>query len=159
MKTLSARQIILARSIASALFDDGAAGVPEDRLAHVARELRAHFLRMGHQTRLAFRASLWMVQLSPILWRVRLRRFVGLSLPDRIRFLTWLETSRFGLVLVLLKTVFGTLYFEHPDALAHSSYDGQGLLGPAVINPSAASPRTMPLPVLSSDGARVAEGG
>lgn len=130
MKTLSTRHLALARAISSALFDDGEAGVPEERLSWVARELEAQFLSMGTQTRLAFRAAFWVVQFLPLLWGMRLRRFVRLSLPDRIGFLSWLETSRLGLILVLLKTVLGTVYFEHPDALARTGYDGQGLFGP-----------------------------
>lgn len=176
MKTLSTRQLALARAISAALFDDGEAGVPEERLSWVARELKAHFVAMGTQTRLAFRAAFWVVQFLPILWGLKLRRFARLSLADRVRFLSWLETSRFGLILVLLKTVLGTVYFEHPDALARTGYDGLGLLGPTRLLPavSPVEPKEAPidvgfaLPVLAgaesvlagpeADEARVLEG-
>lgn len=133
METLSPRRLAVTRAVLCTLVDAGPGTVPEDRVAATLRELRAYLARVGLQTRLAFRAALLVVQLSPLLLRQSWRRFVRLSPAERTRCLARLERSRLGLVVVLLKTTLCLHWFEHPEVLARTGYDGQGLLGPAWI--------------------------
>lgn len=158
MRTLSVRQQVVARAVMAALFDDGAEGVPKERLDWALVELRSYVARVGLQTRLAFRAAFWVVQLSPLFLRGKLRRFVRLPVADRVELLLKLERSRLGLVVVLLKTICSMLYFEHPDALARTGYDGQGLLGPAWLTDEKPKPPapSSHLPILPER--QVAEG-
>lgn len=146
MKTLSPRQLAVVRAVAITLFDDGCGGVSDDRVAFTMRELRAYVERVGFQTRVALRAALLVVQLAPLLLLGRLVRFVKLGPADRALCLVRLEGSRLGLVLVLLKTTLCLHWFEHPEVLARTGYDGQGLIGPAwVVDPEPAAARKLPL--------------
>lgn len=94
-------------------------------------ELAGYAARVGRVTRLALAFALWMMQLAPLLFLGIFRKFTDASEEIRLRCLRRLEVSRLGLVMVLLKTVLSLIYFEHPDALASTGYDAQGLLGPA----------------------------
>lgn len=160
MKTLSPRRLAVTRAVLCTLVDYGPGSVPEDRIAFTLRELRAYLDRVGFQTRIAFRAALLVVQLSPLLLLRSWRRFVRLPPAERARCLVGLERSRLGLVVVLLKTTLCLHWFEHPDALARTGYDGQGLLGPAwiadEIPQQPALPQAHKLPVVRAAGA---EGG
>lgn len=132
MKTLTSRQLAVARAIAATLFEaDSQHPVPRERLDFVLQELRAYVSRVGLQTRVAFGAAFFVVQHAPFLLLGKIQRFTRLSGDARRRYLEKLEKSRFGLVMVLLKTMLSFMYFEHPDALAGTGYDAQGLLGPA----------------------------
>ena len=145
MKTLSPRQLAIVRAVAATLFDDGG-GVPDERIAFTLRGLRAYLERAGLQTRMAFRAALLVVQFAPLLLLGRLHRFVRLAPAERARCLLRLETSRLGLVLVLLKTTLCLHYFEHPEVLARTGYDGQGLIGPAwQVEPAPEPEHKLPL--------------
>lgn len=132
MKTLSSRQLAVARAIAATLFEaDATHPVPRERLDFTLQELRAYVSRVGLQTRLAFGFAFFVLQHAPFLLMGKIRRFTKLSGDARRRYLEKLEKSRLGLVVVLVKTVLSFVYFEHPDALAGTGYDAQGLLGPA----------------------------
>jgi len=132
MKTLSSRQLQIAYAVAATLFEaDAASPVPKERLEFAMEELRAFAARVGLQTRLAFKAAFVVMQLAPFLMLGKVQRFTRLSMIARRRCLKKLEASRFGLVVVLLKTILSFVYFEHPEALAETGYDAEGLLGPA----------------------------
>jgi|SRR5690606_10799504 len=130
MSVLSLRQLRIARALTATLFDDGT-GVPPERLDYAMAELVGYAARVGRMTRLALRFALWVMQLAPFLLFGVFRTFTRASVELRERCLRRLEGSRLGLVVVLLKTVLSMIYFEHPDALASTGYDAQGLLGPA----------------------------
>lgn len=130
MKTLNHRQITVARAVAGAFFDDGSGSLPQERLDFAMRELRRVVSRAGYQTRLAFRFACLAIQFAPFLLG-RLRRFSRLELPARQTLLRKLEPGLLGLVVVLFKNTLSIVYFEHPDALAETGYDGRGMDGPA----------------------------
>lgn len=130
MRVLSLRQLRIARALTATLFDDGS-GVPVERLDYAMTELAGYAARVGRVTRLALSLALWVMQLAPFLFLGVFRKFTGASVEIRQRCLRKLENSRLGLVMVLLKTVLSMIYFEHPEALASTGYDAQGLLGPA----------------------------
>lgn len=130
MRVLSLRQLRIARALTATLFDDGS-GIPVERLDYAMTELVGYAARVGRVTRLALAFALWVMQLAPFFLFGIFRRFTGASAEIRLRCLRKLEGSRLGLVVVLLKTVLSMIYFEHPDALASTGYDAQGLLGPA----------------------------
>lgn len=136
MKALSFRQLRIARSLAATLFDDGS-GVPADRLDFAMGELQGYAARAGRLTRLALRFAFWVLQLTPLFLCGIFRRFTSVSADIRQRCVGKLEGTRLGLVVVLLKTVLSMVYFEHPDALASTGYDAEGLLGPAWAQGSA----------------------
>ncbi|AKU89722.1 hypothetical protein AKJ08_0109 [Vulgatibacter incomptus] len=116
--------------MAATLFEaDGP--VPRERLDFAIEELRAYVARVGFQTRLAFDAAFFVMQVAPLFVFGKLRRFTSLSTLARRRCIERLEQSRLGLVVVLLKTMLSMVYFEHPDALAGTGYDAEGLIGPA----------------------------
>ncbi len=132
MKDLSPRQLAVVRRVMETLFDEGSGSLPEERVAFVFASLRPWFARAGLQTQMAFRGALLVVQFSPLLFLRRLQRFVRLGAAERARCLVGIERSRrLGLLMVLLKTALGLHYFEHPEMLARTGYDGEGLLGPA----------------------------
>lgn len=132
MKALTSRQLEIARTVAATLFEtDASKPLPPERLDFAIEELRDFTARAGIQTRMAFNAAFIVVQLAPLLFLGKLRRFTRLSAIARKRCIQKLESSRLGLVMVLLKTVLSFVYFEHPDALASTGYDAEGLLGPA----------------------------
>mgnify|MGYP001306813955 CR=1 FL=1 len=130
MRVLSLRQLKIARALTATLFDDGS-GVPAERLDYAMAELVGYASRVGRVTRLALSFALWVMQLAPFLLFGIFRKFTSASAEIRQRCLRKLEGSRLGLVVVLLKTVLSMIYFEHPEALASTGYDAQGLLGPA----------------------------
>lgn len=144
MRVLSFRQLRIARALTATLFDDGS-GVPAERLDYAMTELVGYASRVGRMTKLALSFALWVMQLAPFLLFGIFRRFTGVSAEMRERCLRRLETSRLGLVVVLLKTVLAMIYFEHPDALASTGYDAQGLLGPAWAQGSASPVRKLPV--------------
>lgn len=149
MKTLSSRQLAVARAIAATLFEaDALHPVPRERLDFALQELRAYVSKVGLQTRLALGAAFFVLQHAPFLLIGKIRRFTRLSGEARRKYLEKLERSRFGIVMVLVKTLLSFVYFEHPDALAGTGYDAQGLLGPAYA--VGAAPPTSRLRVLES---------
>ncbi len=173
MKNLSTRQLAVAHAVAATIFEaDSLHPVPPERLDFTMRELRAYVARAGLQTRAAFRAAFIVVQFAPLFLIGRLHRFTSLSAQAKAVYLRKLEAGPLGLVMVLLKTVLSFVYFEHPDALASTGYDAQGLLGPAwaagspspisklrvIENPAPAqvAPESEPAPELLPG--RVAEG-
>lgn len=129
MKTLSSRQLAIARAVAATLFQTGGEQpVPGERLDFAIEELRDFVARVGFQTRLAFGAALFVLQAAPFLMMGKLRRFTRISARARKRCLEKLEASRLGLVIVLLKSVLSFVYFEHPEALASTGFVARELL-------------------------------
>jgi len=163
MRALSPGQLRIARALAATLFDDGSGG-PSERLDYAMAELARYVARVGKLTRLALAFALWVMQLAPLLFLGIFRTFTDASADIRHRCLSRLEVSRLGLVMVLLKTLLSLVYFEHPDALASTGYDAQGLHGPAwtaegmparlrVVESAPAPEPAVPLPQLARGAA------
>lgn len=155
---LRGRRLLVLRAVLCTLFEPGTGAAAEARIAATLGEVRAYLERAGLQTRVAFRAALIAVQWAPLLLLRRLRRFVRLAPAERARCLVRFERSPFGLALVLLKTVLCLHWFDRPDVLARTGYDGIGLRGPAWAE-GAEPPVARRLPVLSEPAASAAEGG
>ncbi|OGP61529.1 MAG: hypothetical protein A2V67_20215 [Deltaproteobacteria bacterium RBG_13_61_14] len=71
---------------------------------------------------LGLKAMLVALDLSPLLFIGRPRRFVNLPEPDQDRYLDDWQESRIywrRMVVVLLKTLFGMGYYSDPKVLAH----------------------------------------
>lgn len=67
---------------------------------------------IGPKTRLALRASIFILQWAPLFVLGRFARFTSLSREDRSRFLHKAERDRLALVVQGLKTIFAILWFD-----------------------------------------------
>lgn len=114
------------REIARTLVDAGD-GVPEGRLDFLVEDLRDFVSHFNVITRWVTRFAVIFVQLCPLLIIGRLSRFTKLDPEERLRCLETLENGPFGLSLVALKTFICLIYFEHPDALKETGFDGKAL--------------------------------
>jgi hypothetical protein len=126
---LSDRNLRVFRELTRTLFDAGE-GVNETRLDWVTGELREITSRMGALTRLAVRFSLVFLQLSPLFFIGKLRRFTSLSLPARRHYLEKIERGSLAALTTALRIYPCAVYLEHPDAFAEMRYDGRPLLMP-----------------------------
>jgi len=127
----SAGTLRLMRAIAATVFDRGQ-GVPPVRLDWMEEELRGFLGAAGLIPRMAVRFALLAVQWLPLLVIFRPRRFVSLPPAERMRYLVKMESHRLGLVcmpIMAVKIVLGSVYFEHPDAVGETGYDGGCLKG------------------------------
>ena len=134
---ISKRQLRVLRAVAECLFSDGTVAVPEGRLDWLMADLDDYLRATAGTTRLVLRLSTWLLQFSPWLALRRPRRLTSLPVERRLLCLQRLATSRVALVALLFgvaKIVLAMLYFEHPEALAETGYDGDCLRG---ANPSA----------------------
>lgn len=116
-----------ARALAACLFDAGR-GVPEDRLGFALEDVDDFTRRAGKKTRLAFVASLLLLEW---LWPLRfgvLGRFSSLPLQRRLHVLERIEDSGLAALLVLPKAMLCLVFFEHPAALKEIGYDARPLL-------------------------------
>jgi hypothetical protein len=89
----------------------------------------ADFLyRAGKKTRYLFLVALFLLEWLAPLYSGRLARMSGLPFEVRVRALERLDATPFSLVLALPKAVLCMIYYEHPDALAETGYDGRPLV-------------------------------
>lgn len=123
---LSRRQVRVIRAVAEALLADGSGPPPRSRLESTVREVGAFTVRAGSQTRLGFRAALVAIQWSPLLYLRKPRRFASATLAERIACFERLEGGRLAILAVVLKLSLCLAYFELPDALAETGYNGPG---------------------------------
>jgi hypothetical protein len=124
---LSDRKLRILRCTTEALFSDAERTVPTDRLDWVDIEINDYLAATSGVTRTVVWFVLSILQFAPPLTGVRLARFTNCSVADRQRCLHRLERSPFffsTLVAVLTKALLCTIYFEHPDALAETGFDG-----------------------------------
>lgn len=129
MQTLSKRSFRVLREIARTLFDAGD-GVREARLDWAISELRDVLGRVGSVTRFALRLSIAFLQLTPIFVLGRPARFTRLRPAERLLFLSRVEGSFFNILFVAVKLYLCMVYFEHPDAIRETGYDGDAVIGP-----------------------------
>lgn len=113
-----------ARAFGEALFHDGSASPPPERLDWTLDDLE-HFLALsGPRARAVFQASMLAVTtLAPLtlrrpgpLWR--------LSVPQRIEALERFEKTPLGLAVFGAKALLCIVYYEHPDSAAEIGFDG-----------------------------------
>lgn len=137
MNTLPDSSLALMREVARSMVDPGG-GVPEARLDWTMAQIREFARASGPRTRLALRFCLFFAQwLAPLLVLGRAARFTSLDAAHRAELLEKMESGRFVLLFVPLKAFICMNYFEHPDALAETGYDGRPLIEAA----SAEAPR------------------
>jgi hypothetical protein len=123
-----------ARAFAEVMFDRGG-GVPADRLDWTERELDAMLAAAGGRTRLAFGAVMIALELLPALFSGGPSRFSRLAPPARLAYLERIDASGLAILLALPKALLGLTYYEHPDALAETGYDGGCLRGESPAAP------------------------
>lgn len=125
MNPLGSFWLGLARVLAATIFDDGH-GVPAERLDWLVAEYADFTRAVGAKTRLGFRGALLLLQLLPLF-------VVGVPLP-----MTWLSPSRrhrylekmeasalFTVLVTATKMPMALIYFEHPEVMATTGYDGR----------------------------------
>ena len=113
------RVLRVARALAAGMFDDGGPiPVAPAKLDAFVADLGEFLRYVGPKTRLALRASLLVVQASPV-WVIGTpARFTSLSRDDRARFLEKAERTHLPLVMQGLKTVVSILWYDlNPDEL------------------------------------------
>src|SRR5690606_21641388 len=118
------RQARVLRAVAEALFA-GRQGPPHPRrIDDAVRGVGLFARRVGTQTRLAVRVALWTVQASPGLFLGRPRPFPSSPVALRLRCLERLEAGRLAPLAGVLKLSLCLPFFEQPETLAESGYDG-----------------------------------
>lgn len=115
-------------AIAYGFFDRGE-GIPEDRLRWMIGDVDHFLMKAGWKTRSLFIIDMTAIELLPPLMIGRLCRFSRLKPKDRAKYLKKMDESRFCILLALPKAIQGLCYYEHPDALAETGYDGTCLIG------------------------------
>lgn len=117
---------LTAGALAACLFDHGQ-GVPADRLRFALVDVDDFTRRAGWKTRLAFLASLLLLEwLWPLAFGF-FGRFSRLALERRLHLLERIEDTQLAPLLVLPKAMLCLVYFEHPDALKEIGYDAKPL--------------------------------
>jgi hypothetical protein len=124
---LTRGQVRVLRAVAEALFA-GPHGPPAPgRIEAALREVGLFAQRVGTQTRLAVRVALLVVQATPALFFLRIRRFTAVAPELRALCLERLERGRLGALAVVLKLSLCLAFFEQPETLEESGYTGPGL--------------------------------
>jgi hypothetical protein len=121
-------------TVAEALFATEAGPPPSERLDWLALELEDFLARAGARARWMVRLALWAVLLLAPLSIGRLRGLGSLAVPERVRALCRLESSRLGAPVLAVKALLCVLYYEHPDASREIGFDADCLApggGPA----------------------------
>ena len=109
------------------MFCDPDGPPPPERLDFLVNDLWDYLQHSGLRTRWLTRIALFvLVWLAPLM---TLRPPLG-SLPvrERVEELGRIEHTSLGLVLLLLKTLFCIIYYEHPDAERELVGDAGGCL-------------------------------
>lgn len=116
------------RALALGLFDRGA-GIPEARIAWAIDDLESFLRHAGQKTSALFLITTTLVEWLPILFVRRLSRMSRLSSETRRDYLEAFDRSVIAIVLVLPKALLSLVYYEHPDALRETGYDGTCMMG------------------------------
>jgi hypothetical protein len=115
-------------ALARGLYDRGE-GVPEERLEWAVRDLASFLAHAGPRTTFLLALTTLAVEWLPIFFIGRFARLSRLPPDARARYLEKLDASRLSIALVLPKALLGLVYYEHPDAVRETGYDGQCMLG------------------------------
>lgn len=117
----------LARTFATTLFDDGRA-IPEDRLDWLIADFADFTAHTGMKTRMGLRGTLFLLQILPLFFIGVPLLMTWLSPAQRLRYLAKVEESRVSFIVTSVKAPLTILYFEHPDVLPRTGYDGESLV-------------------------------
>lgn len=112
------------------LYDRGG-GVPRDRLAWAVAEADDFLAHAGPRTTLFFALAMLAVEWGPVLMSAGLGRMSRLTPERRRAYLERLDRSNLAILLALPKALLSLVYYEHPEALAETGYDGACLVPPA----------------------------
>jgi hypothetical protein len=137
---LSVGQRKVVRAIAEALFFDGENHVPAHRLDWLVGDVDDYFSAISETTQAAIRMGLWVVQRSPMLLSGRLKTLSALTIDERLEYLHRLESTRATpllMLFVVIKVMLAAVYFEHPEALAETGFDGMAMKGERLDRPLA----------------------
>ena len=128
------------RAIAEALFFDGEQAPPMHRLDWLEDDVDDYFSSISSTTQVGLSFGLFVIQHSPLFVSARLRRLTQLPVGDRVAYLEHLESSRvmpITMLFYLVKVMISAVYFEHPEALRETGFDGQAMIGERLDHPLA----------------------
>jgi hypothetical protein len=143
----------LIRVFAEALFDDGTPGLKE-RLDWLMAEYADFSRSVGTKTRLGICGAMLVVQLLPLFVVFRPLPMTWLSKETRRRYLEKLEAGPITFLITALKVPLTLIYFEHPEMMARTGYDGRALVEGAEDQALPATARKARLQVLPAGQAK-----
>lgn len=129
---LSRRQRRVLRAVAEGLFSEPDHQVPADRLDWLEVECDDFLAATTGLTRTIVWLALTVLQLSPPLSIWTPRFMTGCTIEQRQKCLERIESSPLvfvSLLVALIKAFLSSMYFEHPDALAETGFDGACVTG------------------------------
>jgi len=135
---LSRRQRRVLRAVAEGLFSEPDRPVPADRLDWLEIECDDFLAATTGLTRTIVWLALTVMQLSPPLSIWTPKFMTSCTIEQRQKCLHRIESSPIVLVsllVALLKAFMSSMYFEHPEALAETGFDGQCASGPRPDRP------------------------
>lgn len=115
------------RVFAEACFDDGTPGLPA-RLDWLMGDYADFTQSIGTKSRIGFAAAAFAVQWLPLFFVGRPLPMTWLAPETRRRYLEKLEASALTFLITALKLPLSMVYFEHPDVMARTGYDGRPLV-------------------------------
>lgn len=115
-------------ALALGLFDRGQ-GVPETRIDWMIEEVESFLEHAGSRTAWIFLFALAVLELFPLLLLGEFARMSRLSPLRRAEYLERFDRSRLAIVLALPKALLAIVYYEHPDAVRETGYDGGCMIG------------------------------
>lgn len=129
---LSRRQRRILRAVAEGLFSEPERPIPATRLDWLEVECDDFLAATTGMTRTIVWLALTVLQFSPPLsiWAPRL--MTGCTIDQRQKCLERIESSPLvfvSLLVALIKAFLSSMYFEHPDALAETGFDGMCVSG------------------------------
>jgi hypothetical protein len=116
------------RALALGLFDRGE-GIPEARLQWAIDDVESFLAHAGQKTSGLFLLAITLVEWLPFLMVHKLSRMSRMSSQARAEYLEAFDRSPIAIVLVLPKALLSLVYYEHPDALKETGYDGTCMMG------------------------------
>jgi hypothetical protein len=144
----SFRERHVMRALAAALFDPEGRGDIDVRLEWAVDQSDAMAGAARGAPLFGLRVALVLLQFFPLLFGFGARRMTNLRVHDRVRYLEALEQAKipwFGLPVFAWKTILAATYFEHPDALAETGYDGVCLTGEGSLTRGNRRPSRLPV--------------
>ncbi len=119
--------------IAEALFHDGDAPPPAERVVWLEGDVRDFLGRATGRARVMFRLCVFVIVWLGPLWALSLPPLTRLSVAARIAVLERLERSPLGFAFFGAKALLCLMYYEHPDAARELGFDGHasGVARPA----------------------------
>ncbi len=115
-------------ALARGLYDRGQ-GVPEARAEWAVNDLASFVQHAGRRTAFLLALTTLVVEWCPLLFIGAFSRMSRLSSDGLARYLERFDRSRLSIVLILPKALLSLVYYEHPEAIRETGYDGQCLLG------------------------------